>query len=139
MKKKILVVVIIGFIFASIIFLKYKKESEAVSNTETVYLLQIGAYKNNENVVKVTKTLPNYVILEEGSTTKIIIAITKDDNNIEKLSQNYETVYIKELQMENKEFLDYLTKYDNLLNYTNNSDTIEEINNKVLNKYNEIF
>lgn len=139
MKKKILVVVIIGFIFASIIFLKYKKESEAVSNTETVYLLQIGAYKNNENVVKVTKTLPNYVILEEEGTTKIIIGITKDDNNIEKLSQNYETVYIKELQMENKEFLDYLTKYDNLLNYTNNSDTIEEINNKVLNKYNEIF
>lgn len=139
MKKKILVVVIIGFIFASIIFLKYKKESEAISNTETVYLLQIGAYKNNENVVKVTKTLPNYVILEEEGTTKIIIGITKDDNNIEKLSQNYETVYIKELQMENKEFLDYLTKYDNLLNYTNNSDTIEEINNKVLNKYNEIF
>ncbi len=139
MKKKILVVVIIGFIFASIIFLKYKKESETISNTETVYLLQIGAYKNNENVVKVTKTLPNYVILEEEGTTKIIIGITKDDNNIEKLSQNYETVYIKELQMENKEFLDYLTKYDNLLNYTNNSDTIEEINNKVLNKYNEIF
>ena len=139
MKKKILVVVIIGVIFASIIFLKYKKESEKISSTETVYLLQIGAYKNNENVVKVTKTLPNYVILEEEGTTKIIIGITKDDNNIEKLSQNYETVYIKELQMENKEFLDYLTKYDNLLNYTNNSDTIEEINNKVLNKYNEIF
>ena len=58
---------------------------------------------------------------------------------LQQLSQNYETVYIKELQMENKEFLDYLTKYDNLLNYTNNSDTIEEINNKVLNKYNEIF
>lgn len=138
-KKALLIVMLMGIVFASFLLYKYKSKDKGIVNTETVYLIQIGAYQNYENVVKVTKTLPNYVIIEEDGTAKIIVGITKDDNNLEKLKQNYENIYIREEQIDNKEFLDYLTKYDYLLNETNNSETIKEINHKVLNKYDEIF
>ena len=138
-KKALLIVMLMGIVFASFLLYKYKNKDKGIVNTETVYLIQIGAYQNYENVVKVTKTLPNYVIIEEDGTAKIIVGITKDNNNLEKLKQNYENIYIREEQIDNKEFLDYLTKYDYLLNETNNNETIEEINHKVLNKYDEIF
>lgn len=138
-KKALLIVMLMGIVFASFLLYKYKSKDKGIVNTETVYLIQIGAYQNYENVVKVTKTLPNYVIIEEDGTAKIIVGITKDNNNLEKLKQNYENIYIREEQIDNKEFLDYLTKYDYLLNETNNNETIEEINHKVLNKYDEIF
>lgn len=138
-KKALLIVMLMGIVFASFLLYKYKNKDKGIVNTETVYLIQIGAYQNYENVVKVTKTLPNYVIIEEDGTAKIIVGITKDNNNLEKLKQNYENIYIREEQIDNKEFLDCLTKYDYLLNETNNSETIKEINHKVLNKYDEIF
>lgn len=138
-KKALLIVMLMGIVFASFLLYKYKNKDKGIVNTETVYLIQIGAYQNYENVVKVTKTLPNYVIIEEDGTAKIIVGITKDNNNLEKLKQNYENIYIREEQIDNKEFLDYLTKYDYLLNETNNNETIKEINHKVLNKYDEIF
>lgn len=138
-KKALLIVMLMGIVFASFLLYKYKNKDKGIVNTETVYLIQIGAYQNYENVVKVTKTLPNYVIIEEDETAKIIVGITKDNNNLEKLKQNYENIYIREEQIDNKEFLDYLTKYDYLLNETNNNETIKEINHKVLNKYDEIF
>ena len=138
-KKALLIVMLMGIVFASFILYKYKNKDKGIVNTETVYLIQIGAYQNYENVVKVTKTLPNYVIIEENETAKIIVGITKDNNNLEKLKQNYENIYIREEQIDNKEFLEYLTKYDYLLNETNNYEIIEEINHKVLNKYDEIF
>ena len=138
-KKALLIVMLMGIVFASFLLYKYKNKDKGIVNTETVYLIQIGAYQNYENVVKVTKTLPNYVIIEEDETAKIIVGITKDNNNLEKLKQSYENIYIREEQIHNKEFLDYLTKYDYLLNETNNSETIKEINHKVLNKYDEIF
>ncbi len=131
--------ILLGIIFAGFLILKYKNKDIDVLSTETVYLLQIGAYQNYENVVKVTKTLPSYVIIEEDGKTKIIVGITKDNNNLEKLKKNYENIYIREEQIDNKEFLDYLTKYDYLLNETNNYETIEQINHKILNKYSEIF
>ena len=131
--------ILLGIIFAGFLILKYKNKDIDVLSTETVYLLQIGAYQNYENVVKVTKTLPSYVIIEEDGKTKIIVGITKDNNNQEKLKKNYENIYIREEQIDNKEFLDYLTKYDYLLNETNNYETIEQINHKILNKYSEIF
>lgn len=138
-KKVIFLMALMGVCFASFLVIKYKNKEIKQLNTETIYLLQIGAYENYENVVKVTKTLPSYVIIEENGKTKIIIGITKDNNNLEKLKQNYENIYVREEQIDNQEFLDYLTKYDYLLNETNNFEAIEEINNKVLNKYNEIF
>ena len=138
-KKVIFLMALMGVCFASFLVIKYKNKEIEQLNTETIYLLQIGAYENYENVVKVTKTLPSYVIIEENGKTKIIIGITKDNNNLEKLKQNYENIYVREEQIDNQEFLDYLTKYDYLLNETNNFEAIEEINNKVLNKYNEIF
>lgn len=138
-KKILLLMILLGIIFASFLILKYKNKDIDVLSTETVYLLQIGAYQNYENVVKVTKTLPSYVIIEEDGKTKIIVGITKDNNNLEKLKKNYENIYIREEQIDNKEFLDYLTKYDYLLNETNNYETIEQINHKILNKYSEIF
>ena len=131
--------ILLGIIFAGFLILKYKNKDIDVLSTETVYLLRIGAYQNYENVVKVTKTLPSYVIIEEDGKTKIIVGITKDNNNLEKLKKNYENIYIREEQIDNKEFLDYLTKYDYLLNETNNYETIEQINHKILNKYSEIF
>lgn len=138
--KKVLICLIIGFLFASIIFLKYKGSEELTY--EKIYMLQIGAYTNFENVVKVTKTLDNYIVKEEDGKHKVIVAITKNENNLNKLQAFYEkndnNIYIREEETNNEKFLDFLTKYDYLLEKAEKEETIKNIVKEIINKYNEL-
>ena len=139
----LLICVLIGCVCATIIYNGMKKDEKlAINNKEvTIYLFQVGAFKNYKNVDTITKTLNNYIVEEKDNTYFVYVGITKDKKNIDKLheffNKNVNNIYVKEKKVSNINFLKYLKKYDSLLKETTNYETIKLINKEVLNKYRE--
>lgn len=142
-KKIILVTLIISFIFAIFIYLNYKKKEKVEIKNETLYLIQVGAFSKYDNVVKMSKTLPHYLVLEEEGLYHIYVAITKNKENLEKLKQYYinngNNIYIREVKTSNIEFLEYIKNYDYFLKETEEKEVILSVNKTMLNKYEELI
>lgn len=145
MNKKIIIFsIIISILFSVYLYSSYKnKSSNKYINEETIYLLQIGAYKNTDNVTKVTRLINyNYVEYDNG-IYYIYIAITKDNEVLSKLKEYYSSrgndIYVKEKKINNKSFLEYLSKYDNMIKETNDKELIEAIEKDILKKYEKII
>ena len=123
-KKYILLVIVIALAFSFLIYKTYKYKSE---NTNTIYLLQVGAYKNYDNVLNVTKELDNYILLEENDLYKVFAAVTMSNDVYSKLARYYSenfNSYKKTIRINDNELIDKIEKYDSLLN---NVDTKEEV------------
>ena len=129
----LLICVLIGCVCATIIYNGMKKDEKlAINNKEvTIYLFQVGAFKNYKNVDTITKTLNNYIVEEKDNTYFVYVGITKDKKNIDKLheffNKNVNNIYVKEKKVSNINFLKYLKKYDSLLKETTNYETIKLI------------
>lgn len=138
-KKLIIFSFIIVFLFALYIYTDYKNKDNKNENTDKVYFIQIGAYKNSSNVTKVTKMV-NYNYVEyEGGIYYIYVGITKDKEVLNKLKNYYvekgTDIYIKEKKISNIEFLYYLDKYDSMIKETNDRELIDSIEKDILKKY----
>ena len=136
--------ILIGFVSAIFLYKTYKNEElVALSNKDKkAYFIQIGAYKNYDNVGEFTKTLPSYVVKEENGLYLIFVGITLNKDNADKLTNyysdnGYKTI-IKNRQIKNASFLNTLEKYDILLKETNDYEMISSINKTVLKKYKEV-
>lgn len=124
-KKYFIIVLFIAIAFSFIIYKAYKYRNQ---NINTVYFLQIGAYKNYDNVVNVTRSLDNYILLEENNLYKVFAAVTMNDNIYSKLSKYYSkdfNSYKKSIRINDKDLINKIEKYDILLNSV---DTREEVN-----------
>lgn len=139
--KKVASIIGITLLFSFIIFKAYYAKEEKFS---TLYLIQIGAYKSYDNVVKNTRNLDNYIIKEEDNLYKIYIGLTFNDEVYDKLVNIYvpnTQTFKKSLNITNKEFIKKIKDYDNVILNTENKNNIniiikEEIKlfNKLLNK-----
>ncbi len=140
-KKIVIFTVITAFLFGMYIYFDYKNNPEETVN-ETIYFLQIGAYKNSNNVTKVTKLVNhNYVEFDNG-IYYIYVGITSSKEALEKIKAIYTQkgtdIYVKEKKVKNKKFLDYLKKYDSMIIETDNKELIDSILKDVLKNYEKI-
>ena len=91
---------------------------------------------NKDNM---TKTLKNYLVIEENNLFFVYVGITKNKKNLLKLEEFFKrkgnNIYIKHKKINNKNFINKINKYDALLSETNDYDTIEIINKEVLSLY----
>lgn len=143
MKKKILIIlfclilgVVLGFIFKKKVLNKEEKY-----NKESIYLIQVGAYENENNLVSVTKKLPFYYIKKEGELYHIYIGVLKNKEDYSYLKEFYEdyvnNIYIKEENIYDIEFVNKLDKYNDLLK-TKNNNIIYYIQKELINELKEI-
>ena len=119
------------------LYTSYKNKEEVNSTSVKIYFLQIGAYKNTDNVAKMTRlTNYNYVEYDNG-IYYIYIGITKDEEVLKKLKEIYSSrdIYVKEKEINKKSFIDYLNKYDSMIKETNDKELIEAIEKDILKKY----
>ena len=136
-KKKILGVVIISLIFSIFIFKKYKASENSY---KTLYVIQVGAYKDYENVIKNTRNFDNYIVYEENNLYKIFIGLTFDKNIYDKLINIYvkdNSSFQKEIKVTNDEFIKNINTYDTLIKNTNDKERLNLIikeEMKLLNK-----
>lgn len=136
-KKIILGVVIISLIFSIFIFKKYKASENSY---KTLYVIQVGAYKDYENVIKNTRNFDNYIVYEENNLYKIFIGLTFDKNIYDKLINIYvkdNSSFQKEIKITNDEFIKNINTYDTLIKNTNDKERLNLIikeEMKLLNK-----
>lgn len=149
MKKYLTIIIfalIVGFLLSEFLINQYEKKedlSTVFSRGEKVYLIQQGVYSSEENVKKNTMDLGYYISSVENGMYYVYIAITKNTDNITKLQGyfsglGYNTLS-KEIYVNNKEFLEILTQYDNLLITTTDNSVIKAICGQTLGKYEELI
>jgi len=131
MKKKFLLPVVFALIFgylcANYVLALYEDENTTTVNT--VYFLQIAAYKNFESSIDEFKDITNKITVSEDDKYYTYIGITTsliEANRVKNIyKENNIEVYIKEKNIDNYDFIMELEQYDVLLK---NSKTFKEIN-----------
>lgn len=125
MNKKIMFLLISVSIFlVTFITIKY---FENKGSYVTYYILQEGAFKNYNGVIKTTRNYNNYVISKEDELYKIYIGVTLDKEVYNKLISMYSktsSTYMKKVNINNKEFYNKVRTYDSLIK---NSDNLKEV------------
>lgn len=109
---------------------------------EKVSFLQVGVYSNIDNMKKNLEGLENYIYVEEEGKYHAYIGITTNQKNIEKLKGFYQEkgyiIYVKEIFVRSNAFLEQLSKYDELLEKTEDKNAVQVIISNVLTSYKEL-
>ena len=139
MNKKIIVIsVVTALMFSAAIYGYYIK----IKKPSAIYLMQIGAYKNYENVLKNTKGIENYLVLKENDLYKVFIGIAASDETYTKLLNvfgNEYNSYKKTITLSDKNLEDKIIKYDSLINKVNTKEEIDLIVKEELKIVSNIF
>ncbi|MDD4036425.1 MAG: hypothetical protein PHS45_03805 [Bacilli bacterium] len=135
--------ILLGYFFGNIIFKEYRRNTgEVFSQQENVYFLQQGVYSSIKSLEEHTKSIQNYIYEKDGDFYRVYVALTKNHENALKLEELYEEsgndIYIRELPLKNKNFLNILEQYDNLIKETNDNNNLLIIAREVLIKYKEL-
>ena len=135
---------IIGFFLSNFFLTQYKDfEGIKVSGTgEDLYFIQYGVFSSLEKLEENTISLQNYVYNKQDNLYYVYVGITKLEENAKKLVNYYKKLgidaTIKEFGITNKEFLELLVNYDEILKNTEDETAIASIINQVLIKYEEV-
>jgi len=143
----ILSCVLVGFLFCNIMFNQYEKDEivNTSSNviSENVYFIQVGVYSEEENMKKAMENTSKYIYQKENDKYHVYVGMTKEQENVNKLKGYFEkqsyNVYVKEIQVTNRAFLDMLAQYDLLLKEATSDESISTVQKSVLAKYEELL
>ena len=134
---------LIGTFSAYFLYKSYKNEEVIASSfkEKNLYFIQVGAFSEYKNVDTLSKSLPSYLVSEEGGLYIIYVGISMNKENINKLNELYNkkgfSTFTKVKTIKNTKFLNMLEKYDALLSESEDYDMIININKQVLKKYKE--
>lgn len=139
----IIISILIGYGFGKIIFNNYTQNIDQVfSESSKIYLLQQGVYSSVKTMENNTTKVANYIYQKDGNYYKTYVAITKDIDNVNKLKETFKElgndIYVKEMTVNNKPFLDMLEQYDSLISLSNDTTNVLSITKQVLTKYKEM-
>ena len=142
--KYIIISIIFGIMLGKYIFNEYKEDTKVVINqtSDTVYLMQYGVYKDENNMKKASKDLKNYFYYKDSDGYHVLIGITKNKKNKQKIVESYEiltNIYMKKVKIDNEEFLELLNQYDSLIEQTNDKEIINNAQKQILSKYEELI
>lgn len=139
-----LIALIVGF-FLSNFFLKQYDEFNGIKVSgvgDNTYFIQYGVFSSLESLEENTISLQNYVYNKQDNLYYVYVGITKLEENAKKIVNYYKKLgydaIIKEFGITNKEFLELLVNYDQILKNTNDETAISSIVNQTLMKYEEV-
>ena len=141
----LLLCITVGFFMGKLMFSQYddKQGLKLVSNTsEKVFFIQQGVYSSKESMEENTSHLTYYIYTFDNDRYYVYVAITKNEENLNKLKEYFESlgynIYVKEFYISNESFITVLDQYEIMLKETNDSKTIGAICSQVLSKYEEL-
>lgn len=112
------------------------------SNAETLYYVERGIYSDLENMENNMKEFTDYIYNTENNQYHTYIGITTNKENALKIQNYYKSLgydtEIKEKITDNKDFINILRQYDELLSGTSDNESIKIICNQVLSRYEEL-
>lgn len=136
-----------GFICGKLMFNQYDSNTSLKTvfseKQEKVYFIQQGVYSSKTSMEENTTDFPYYIYDVIDDKYHVYIGITKVAENATKLKEYFEekgyNIYAKEINVSNKEFLNAIDSYDELLSKTDDDKAIQTICNQILNKYEELM
>lgn len=112
------------------------------SEAETLYYIQRGVYQDMNTMNENMKDFRNYIYNVEDNQYHSYIGITTSKDNALKIQNYYKGIgcetEIEERITDNKDFINILKQYDELLAKTDDSESVKVICNQVLAKYEEL-
>lgn len=112
------------------------------SDAESLFYIQRGVYSDMDNMKNNMKEFTNYIYNVEENQYYAYIGITTSKENALKIQNYYKSLgydtFLKEKITDNKDFINILKQYDELLAKTDDNESIKVICNQVLAKYEEL-
>ena len=134
--------ILIGIIIGTYIYKTSNvKTKEVLKNSNKVYLMQYNVYSSEENMISNTKNLSDYFYFKDKDGYHVIIGIIENKNNFKKIGDSFgvtENIYLKEVNIDNMEFIENLRQYENLVNDSNDTNFIVNAEKQILSKYEEL-
>ena len=137
-----IVAIFLGAVLGNFLFEQYKLEDKSVvREVNSIYFIMEGSYGTLEQAKEATKDIEVKLITKEDANYVVYLAITKSNDNLEKLEKIYEDLKlnttIKKMSIDNEEFLATLEQMDLLIDKTTSQDEILAVNEVVLSNYQE--
>lgn len=133
------VAIISGGIIGIALFSEYKETSSVFSDKKKLYFLEEGIYSSKKLLEYNTKNIDPKLIVEKDGKYHLYVGITGEQKNISKIKNIYKnkgySIYEKELEIDNLEFLSNIEQFDILLDNANNESDISAIEEVVLSNY----
>ena len=131
----IFLAVICGALCGRLMFNIYEEKGSSTLNSNVIYLLLDTSY-NNYDEMKASTISSNYIYYEDNGKYNVVVALTKNYDNITKI----EKVYNKELKVSkylinDKGLVTTLEEYDKKLNNSNDNEEIKKIIIDMINIY----
>ena len=128
--------IICGTICGKLVYGIYDKELKEDIYGKKIYLIQAGAYKDYDNMVKNT-SINNYVYYkDDDGLFKSIIGLTENSDNIEKIKKTYpQEVIINEYYSNDKELNEKISLFDQKIKNTTNEEEIKKLVLEMLSLY----
>lgn len=139
----VLLALITGFFLCTIFINEYEDyEGIQVSyNGEKLFFIQSGVYSSIESMEENTMNLENYIYNEKDGLYYVYIGITYDQKVKNKIMEYYKEKGIntisKEFTISNKNFINKVKEYDNLIINSQDSIYISSLINQTLISYEE--
>ena len=136
------VAIFLGAVLGNFLFEQYKLEDKSVvREVNSIYFVMEGSYGTLEQAKKATKDIEVKLITKEDANYVVYLAITRNNDNLEKLEKIYNDLKInttiKKMSIDDEEFLATLEQMDLLIDKTTSQDEILAVNDVVLANYQE--
>ncbi len=148
MKRKIILPTILSLLIGGylgyLIFNQYKQNNVTTfsESDEPIYFLQQGVYSSEESILSNTKEISDYIYFKEDDKYKVYVGITTSKENAEKISNIFKDknidIYIKEMGISDKAFVEKLKQYDELIKATEDQNVILGIIKQILSEYEQV-
>lgn len=133
----IIISIVCGFISGKFIYNIYMENNNDILKNNTIYLIESADYQTYDNM-RLNSQTNNYIYYQEKGTYKTVVGITKDEDNIKKISQVYnEDLKVSKYYLNDTNLNQKITNNDNLLKEANSNDEIKSIIEETLSLYKE--
>lgn len=124
-----------GFVCGRLMFSIYEDKGSNVLNSKVIYLLQDSSYSDYETM-KASGVSANYIYYEEDGKYNMVVAMTKNKNNIEKIKEVYgKDLKVTEYLLGDDSINDMIDEYDIKLGSTTDGEEIKKIIIDMINIY----
>ena len=130
---------IVGVIFAVVIFKNINEEVELViKEDDIVTFFQVGVFKNENNAQNYMQNYNSSIIIKDNEYYRVIIAILTNEEAIVKEKAFFDSLgidyYLKKENISDKKFIEKLQEYEQLL-ISSSDETYNTVNKNILKLY----
>ena len=127
--------IICGSICGRVMFSIYEDKGSNILNSNLIYLLEDSSY-DDYDTMKASTISTNYIYYEEDGKYKAVIAMTKDEKNIDKIKKAYDKeLKISKYLLSDIDINNKLEEYDIKLKETTIKEEIRDITIDMINIY----